>query len=94
MMRAAQAWVHQDETAESTEADGVLPVNGLVAGAGTALLVALVAALVVQTGTFPERSAAPQRVPTVNDSNPLTPLSLIAGLRPVPPPSARARCSR
>ena len=35
LMRVAQAWVRQDETAESTQPDGVLPLRGLVAGTVT-----------------------------------------------------------
>jgi hypothetical protein len=82
IMRVAQAWVRQDETAESTQPDGILPLRGLVIGTVTTLVVALGAALVVQASAFPKRSTAPQRVPSINDSKPLTPMSFIAGLRP------------
>ncbi|HEY2271286.1 MAG TPA: transglutaminase domain-containing protein [Jatrophihabitantaceae bacterium] len=82
VMRVAQAWVRQDETAESTQPDGVLPLRGLVVGTATTLVVAVVAALVVQTSAFPKTSAAPQRVPSIDSSRPLTPMSFIARMRP------------
>jgi hypothetical protein len=82
IMRVAQAWVRQDDSAQSTQPDGILPLRGLVTGTVTTLVVALAAALVVQTNAFPKHSSAPQRVPSVNDSKPLTPMSFIAGLRP------------
>lgn len=82
VMRVAQTWVRQDETAETTQPDGILPLRGLVVGTATTLAVALIASLVVQLHAFPKRSSAPQRVPSVNDSEPLTPMSFVAGLRP------------
>jgi hypothetical protein len=82
LMRVAQAWVRQDETAESTEAEGVLPLRGLLIGTVTALVIALIASLAVQTSAFPKRADTPQRIPTVDQSRPLTPLAFVAGLRP------------
>lgn len=82
LMRVAQAWVRQDETAESTQPDGILPMRGLVVGLVTTLVVAVGASLLVQTDAFPKKANTPQRVPSVNDSNPLSPLSFVAGLRP------------
>ncbi|HZZ96253.1 MAG TPA: transglutaminase domain-containing protein [Jatrophihabitantaceae bacterium] len=82
LMRVGQAWVRQDESAQSTQPDGILPLRGLVTGMVTTLVIALAAALVVQSNAFPKHSSAPQRVPSVNDSKPLTPMSFIAGLRP------------
>ncbi|MGH8860891.1 MAG: transglutaminase domain-containing protein [Jatrophihabitantaceae bacterium] len=82
LVRVAQSWVRQDETAQSTQADGVLPLRGLVVGTAMALVIAVAASLAVQTGAFPKRADAPQRVPTVDQSRPLTPLAFIAGLRP------------
>lgn len=81
LMRAAQAWVRQDEAAENTEPDGVLPLRGLVIGVVTTVVIAVAAAFAVQTDAFPDRAAAPQRVPPVNESRPLTPLAYVAGLR-------------
>jgi len=44
--------------------------------------VTVVAALLVQSAAFPKRASEPQRAPTVNDTNPLTPVAFVAGLRP------------
>lgn len=82
VLRVAQAWVRQDETAESTQPDGILPLRGLVVGTVTTLVVALAASLAVQTSAFPKRANTPQRIPSINESNPLTPLAFTAGLRP------------
>lgn len=87
LLRVAESWLRQDETAESTQPDGRLPLRSLIVGTVAALVVAVVASLVVQASAFPKRSHAPQRVPSVNQSNPLTPLSFIAGVRP----SARSK---
>jgi hypothetical protein len=82
LLRVAESWLRQDETAETTQPDGRLPLRSLIVGTATALVVAIVASLVVQADAFPKRSRAPQRVPSVNESNPLTPLSFVAGIRP------------
>lgn len=87
LMRVAQAWVRQDETAESTQPDGILPLRGLVIGTATTLVVTFVVALAVQTSAFPKKSTAPQRVPSVNESRTLTPMSFIARMRPQGPKS-------
>lgn len=82
LIRTAQAWVRQDESAESTRADGVLPTRGFTIGVATAATVAIGAALVVQANAFPKQATTPQRRPLVNSSNPLAPLQFIAGVRP------------
>ena len=82
LMRAAQAWVRQDETAESTQPEGILPLRGLVVGVASAVVIALIAAFAVQSTVFPKRADTPQRIPSVDQTQPLTPLSFIAGLRP------------
>jgi hypothetical protein len=82
LMRVAQAWVHQDEAAESTQPDGVLPMRGLVIGTVTTLLIATGASLLVQSNAFPKQADAPQRIPSISRSERLTPLSFIASLRP------------
>lgn len=82
LMRTAQAWVRQDEAAESTQADGVLPTRGFTVGVATAVVVAIGASLVVQASAFPKKATAPQRQPLVNSSKPLAPLQFIAGVRP------------
>ena len=81
-MRVAEAWIAQDENAESTQPDGVLPLRGLGVGGATTLAIALVVSLAVQTSIFPKRSAVPQRVPGVNESRTVNPLSFVSGLRP------------
>jgi hypothetical protein len=82
LMRVAQTWVRQDETSESTQADGILPMRGLVVGAVTTVVVALVASLAAQSSAFTRTTTTPQRVPSVDDSKPLTPVAFIASLRP------------
>jgi hypothetical protein len=82
LMRVAQTWVRQDETSESTQADGILPMRGLVVGAVTTVVVALVASLAAQSSAFTRTTTTPQRVPSVDDSKPLTPVAFVASLRP------------
>jgi hypothetical protein len=87
LMRVAQTWVRQDETAESTHADGILPMRGLVVGAITTVVVALIAGLAVQSSAFTRTTTTPQRVPSIDDSRPLSPVDFIASLRPADPKS-------
>ncbi|PZS20529.1 MAG: hypothetical protein DLM57_01245 [Pseudonocardiales bacterium] len=87
VLRVAQSWTRQDTGAQSTQADGVLPLRGLLIGTGTAFAVALIAALAVQSSAFTRRSTTPQRFPSVDNSQPLSPVSFIAGLRPASPTS-------
>jgi hypothetical protein len=82
LLRVAQSWVRQEAGAQSTQADGVLPLRGVVIGTGTALVVALVAAVIVQSSAFAGRTTTPQRVPPVSRSQPLSPVSFISDLRP------------
>lgn len=91
LLRAAQAWIDQDESAEAAQAEGVLPLRGLAWGVGTSAVVALVVALVVQAGVFagPPRTAS--RNPPLDTGEPVTPLSFVAGLRPDDPRDAGAR---
>lgn len=85
VLRAAQAWVQQDVTAEAAQAEGVLPLRGLVAGVAVAAVVSALAAGTVQTSPFERRAVAPQRVPPVNEAQPVTPLAFVSGLRPASP---------
>ncbi len=82
LLRAAQAWVRQDEAAEATQPDGVLPLRGFAVGVASALVIAATASMIVQSSAFPKRATTPQRVPSVDDSRPLGPVSFVAGLRP------------
>jgi hypothetical protein len=88
ILRAAQSWVHQDHSAETTQADGVLPLRGLAIGIATTIAVATFAAVTVQSSAFSGRTKAPQRVPSVNQSQPVSPVAFIAGLRPGDPSAA------
>jgi hypothetical protein len=81
LVRAAQAWVGQEESAEVTEASAALPVRGFVIGSVFALALAAAAAGVVQSATFAGPPASPQRVPAVDKAQPLTPLAYVGGLR-------------
>jgi hypothetical protein len=85
VLRVAQTWVRQDETAESTQADGILPMRGIAIGLVSTIAVTAVAALTVQSSAFSGRSASPQRVPSVHQSRPLSPVAFIASLRPADP---------
>jgi hypothetical protein len=87
LLRVAQTWVRQDESAQTTQVDSTLPLRGLVIGVAVALAVGLIAAAAAQSPTFTKRTSTPQRVPSVNQSQPLTPLSFVAGLRPDDPKS-------
>lgn len=82
LLRAVHVWVHQDRAAETTQADGVLPLRGLAAGVATTLVVVLGASLAVQADAFPRRASVPARVPPIASSDPVTPISFVAGLRP------------
>ncbi|MDT4921551.1 MAG: hypothetical protein QOI15_2453 [Pseudonocardiales bacterium] len=85
LLRAAQAWVVQDESAEASQPEGVLPIRGLAFGAALALAVAALAAATVQAPAFTARAVTPARVPPVDESRPLTPVAFVAGLRPADP---------
>ncbi|MFN2563187.1 MAG: hypothetical protein ABR571_18080, partial [Jatrophihabitans sp.] len=77
LLRAAQAWVAQDQSAEQTQPDGVLPLRGLVIGAAVSIVVALAGAGLGQSSAFPGRPVKPARVPPVDQSRPLTPVSFV-----------------
>jgi transglutaminase-like putative cysteine protease len=85
LLRVAQSWVRLEAGAQSTEAEGLLPLSGLLIGTGTTLAVGLIAAVAVQSSTFAGRTTTPQRVPSVDKSQPLSPVAFIAGLRPGKP---------
>ena len=87
LLRAAQVWVRQDDDAEQTQPDGVLPIRGFTVGVVTTLVLTAVAALVVQAGAFPKKFATPQRVPSVDNSHPVDPLGFVSQLRPADPKS-------
>ncbi|MDT4918370.1 MAG: hypothetical protein QOH89_3070 [Pseudonocardiales bacterium] len=87
LLRAAQAWIAQDESAEMTQPDGILPLRGLAIGTVLSVVVGLAAAAAVQSSAFDGRPVTPARVPPLDQSRPLTPVSFVAGLRPADPTS-------
>jgi hypothetical protein len=87
LLRAAQAWVIQDHGAETTQPDGVLPLRGLAIGTVLSVAIALGAAGLVQSNAFTGRPVTPARVPPLDQGQPLTPVSFVAGLRPSDPKS-------
>jgi hypothetical protein len=82
LLRAAQAWVAQDQSAETSQPDGIMPLRGLAIGTALSIVVALAAAGLGQSSAFTGRPVTPARVPPVDQSQPLTPVSFVGGLRP------------
>ena len=87
LLRTAQAWVMQDEVAEATQSDGVLPLRSVAVGAVVSVLIAAAAAAAVQAPAFAGRAVTPARVPPLDQSRPLTPIAFVGGLRPSDPAS-------
>jgi len=85
LLRAAQAWVGQERGAETTQVDSRLPVRGLVVGGVVSVVIALAAAGAVQSNAFTGQPTTPARIPPLNRSVPLTPVSFVNSLRPVNP---------
>jgi hypothetical protein len=87
LLRAAQAWVVQDNSAEMTQPEGILPLRGLAIGTVLSVAIAAAAAGLVQTSAFSGPPVTPARVPPLDQSRPLTPVSFVADLRPSDPKS-------
>ncbi len=87
LLRTVQAWVAQDNAAETTQPDGVLPLRSLTIGAALSVIIALGAVGVAQTTALATNPNTPQRHPPVDRTKPFTPISFIAGLRPSNPRS-------
>ena len=87
LLRTAQAWVSQNESSDSTQPDGVLPLRGLAVGAAVAVGIAAAAAGAVQASSFAGQPATPARVPPLDQSHPLTPIAFVGELRPTNPRS-------
>jgi hypothetical protein len=83
VLRAAQTWLQQDADAEATQADGVLPMRSVYAGVALAVVVALASWGIAEKRVPSSEPATPQRVPAIDSSQPVSPVSFIAGLRPV-----------
>ncbi|HZC72326.1 MAG TPA: transglutaminase-like domain-containing protein [Jatrophihabitans sp.] len=82
LLRAAQAWVVQDESAETTQPDGVMPLRGVAIGSVLAVAVAAAAAGAVQSSAFAGQPYEPARQPPIDQNRPLTPIAFVSGLRP------------
>jgi hypothetical protein len=82
LLRAAQTWLQQDADAEATQADGVLPIRGVYAGIALAVVIALLSWGIVDKGVPTTQPTTPQRVPAIDSSEPVSPVSFVAGLRP------------
>ena len=87
LLRAAQAWVAQDESAETTQPDGLLPLRGLAIGTALSVVIAVAASAIVQSSSFDSHATTLNRVPPLDQSQPLTPVAFVAGLRPSNPKS-------
>lgn len=87
LLRVVQSWLRQDgssEAAELTSPDGQnsLPLQRILTGAGTAVLVVLLAGYLVGTPYFGGPPNQLKRVPSVIVADPTTPLAYVASLRP------------
>jgi hypothetical protein len=87
LLRAAQAWVVQEESAEMTQPEGILPLRGVAVGTVLAVAVAAAAAGLGHSSAFAGRPVIPARVPPLDQTRPLTPVAFVADLRPDDPAS-------
>jgi hypothetical protein len=87
LLRAAQAWVAQDNSAQSTQPDGVLPLRGLTIGVLLSVMVAFGAVGVAQAITPSGNPSTAARVPPLDRTKPFTPVSFVSGMRPSNPES-------
>ena len=85
LLRAAQSWVAQDESADFTQPEGLLPLRGLATGAVLAIGLTALASAVVQSSAFTGAPTTPARTPPVDEGRPLSPVSFVSGLRPTDP---------
>ncbi|SDJ52638.1 Transglutaminase-like superfamily protein [Frankineae bacterium MT45] len=82
LLRLVQVWLRGAVGRDATEGEGELPVRPMLIGLVSAVVVALLAASVVQADLFGGVPAAPERVPAVNQAAPVTPLAFVSALRP------------
>jgi len=85
LLRSAQSWVAQDESADFTQPEGLLPLRGLATGAVLAIGLTALASAVVQSSAFSGAPTTPARTPPVDEGRPLSPVSFVSGLRPTDP---------
>jgi hypothetical protein len=93
LLRVAQSWLQQDASSEAagqvTDQDpaasaslNLLPLQRILAGTVTALVVVAVAVYLAGTSLFAGQPAEVKRVPSVIRADPTTPLAYVASLRP------------
>jgi hypothetical protein len=83
LLRVAQSWLQVDAAAEATDdPQNVLPLQRILTGLGTALVVAVVAGYLASTSVFAGAPTELKRVPSVIRADPTTPLAYVASLRP------------
>ncbi len=87
LLRSAQAWVAQDNSAQSTQPDGVLPLRSLTIGVLLSVLVASGAVGVAAAVSSPDNPRSAARVPPLDRTKPFTPVSFISAMRPSDPNS-------
>jgi hypothetical protein len=86
LMRTVHAWIEPDDAPPpDSPSEALLPVRGVAIGVVVAIAVTAAVAGAVQSDAFAGRAAVAARTPPVDQSQPLTPLSFIAGLRPADP---------
>lgn len=84
LLRVAQSWLQVEAASEAIEdSQNALPLQQILAGLGTALVVAVVAGYLASTSIFAGAPTELRRVPAVIRADPTTPLAYVASLRPV-----------
>ena len=83
LLRVAQSWLQAEAASEATDdRQNVLPLQRILAGLGTAVVVAVVAGYLASTSVFAGAPTELKRVPSVIRADPTTPLAYVASLRP------------
>ena len=82
LLRVAQVWVGRDDASTPAGVESALPLRSLAAGVLVTALAVAVGAVGVQTAALHGRPRAVQREPSVQQSDPTTPLAFVASLRP------------
>ena len=90
LLRVAQGWLQQEESSEAAELTGsdeqnLLPLQRILSGLGTAVLVVAVVGYLAGTSVFAGAPTQLKRVPAVIQADPTTPLAYVASLRPALP---------
>lgn len=91
LLRTVHAWIEPDEAPPpDSPGEALLPVRGVAIGTVVAIVVTVAVAAAVQSDAFAGHAAVTARTPPVDQSQPLTPLSFVAGLRPANPDATGA----